>query len=96
MSKIQSFRKKPVVIQAMQYDGTNSSEIIAWANGSINLKSFKYVDGVIASSYDYLVVSTLEGDMIINLDDWIIKGVVGEFYSCKPDIFAKTYELVED
>ena len=42
------------------------------------------------------VIETLEGDMIVSDGDWIIKGVKGEFYPCKPDIFAQTYEIVEE
>ena len=90
------FRKKPVVIDAVQWDGTE--------------KSFKDVlklekpGGRVIRTHDKsihegeiqcLVIPTLEGEMLANINDWIIKGVAGELYPCKPDIFDKTYESVE-
>jgi len=75
------FRKKPVVIDAVQYDGINESEIEQFVGIS-------YVPG-----RDFKI-RTLEGDMLASVGDWIIKGVNGEFYPCKPDIFEKTYEAV--
>ena len=86
------FRKKPVVIEAVQWFDT--------------LECFKEVQEFIGDyaqwSVDYgekpspLYVHTLEGKMRADQGDWIIKGVNGEFYPCKPDIFAKTYDLVND
>jgi hypothetical protein len=79
------FRKKPVVIEAERYDGTNESvEKIADMGG---------VRGVSWRS-DGLYIDTLEGTMKASVGDWIIKGVKGELYPCKPDIFAATYEAV--
>ncbi len=84
------FRKKPVVIEAKQATGTPESnrEIIDWTRGSATP----------ASMDDHpergkcLSISTLEGAHWVSPGDWIIKGVAGEFYPCKPDIFAATYE----
>jgi hypothetical protein len=80
------FTKKPVQIEARQYDGTQESaiELADWVN----------TDGHEAYSGNILVIVTLEGEHRANPGDWIIKGVAGEFYPCKPDIFAATYEPV--
>ena len=89
------FRKKPVVIEAMQWDGSVESlrAVCDWANA--NLDEDPWVDYVV---YNGQVVDplihTLEGEMSISMNDWIIKGVKGEFYPCKPDIFEATYEPV--
>ena len=76
------FRKKPVVIEAVLYTGRNAVEIDYFVNGARPLS----VDG------DQICIATLEGVMKANPGDWIIKGVKGEFYPCKPDIFDATYE----
>lgn len=84
------FRKKPVVIEAMQLppiDEDASDELIDFLASA--------GDGVITSDYDGgVAINTLEGTMRGDPGDWIIKGVKGEFYPCKPDIFAATYEPV--
>jgi hypothetical protein len=79
------YRKKPVVIEAVQYDGHNFAEISAWAGITI---AEKFTGG--------LLIDTLEGQMRADLGDWVIKGVQGEFYPCKPGIFEATYEPVEN
>lgn len=86
------FRKKPVVIEAIQFFD-QSEELI-------NIQDFM---GNIDITVDYkniddpkLKIETLEGTMNASLGDWIIKGVNGEFYPCKPDIFEKTYEPVNN
>lgn len=76
------FRKKPVVIEAVQWTGYNVAEMAEF--------------GVPAEGPGLsLVIRTLEGDMTASPGDWIIRGVQGEYYPCKPDIFAKTYEPAE-
>lgn len=91
-----SYRKKPVVIQAMQWTGENLREIIAFTDSPPSIKSHhaglmwdNYVDLV---RRDGLKIYTLEGKMRAEVGDFIIRGVKGEFYPCKPDIFAATYE----
>ena len=79
------YRKKPVVIEAIQWDGTNYDEIGDW----MGLNSTLEIDG-------QFIIPTLEGDMRVSEGDWVIRGVNGEFYPCKPDIFEKTYEPAED
>jgi hypothetical protein len=78
------FRKKPVVVEAVQWRGRNYAEI----EDFVGVRRFT----VHNESGGPLIIPTLEGDMQANVDDWIIKGVQGEFYPCKPDIFAATYE----
>lgn len=81
------FRKKPVVIEAVQWNGF-MSDIIDFLGHDLPTYGPPY-NGA-------LRISTLEGDMVCTFGDWIIKGVKGEIYPCKPDIFDMTYELVED
>lgn len=78
------FRKKPVVIEAMHYDGsvTSALDIREWAGCSVGQKT------------DELCIHTPEGTMNVSRGDWVIRGIKGEFYPCKPDIFAATYEAV--
>ena len=79
------FRKKPVVIDALKWTGANADEVQAFlAQGPYSAAG--YVKG------RYVDIGTLEGLMVASPGDWIIKGVKGEFYPCKPDIFAATYE----
>ena len=82
------FRKKPVVIEAMQYKDTKQGhkEILAFC------PTGRFTHGV--GRY-FFEIPTLEGDHTATPGDWIIKGVKGEFYPCKPDIFEQTYERVE-
>jgi len=79
------YRKKPVVIDATQYRGVYTDEIKGFFGDTLH-----EFDGSVG-----IRIPTLEGVMIADQFDWIIKGVKGEFYPCKPDIFEATYELVE-
>ena len=85
------FRKKPVVIEAVQFVLGNEKEIIKF----IGKDNFSFGMGL-DNTVSQISIPTLEGRMAANLYDWIIKGVKGEFYPCKPDIFEATYEKVED
>lgn len=82
------FRKKPVVIDAEQLTEENGDRLAQWCGGSWHET---HKPGYASSLY----ISTPEGRMQAKQGDWIIRGVNGEFYPCKPDIFAKTYEAVE-
>ena len=83
--KVRSFRKKPVIIEAIQFsDELNSKEVQEFLKDT----GWNYQDGM-------LMIKTLEGKMFAKKGDWIIKGVKGEFYPCKPDIFKETYEEVK-
>ncbi len=82
------YRKKPVVIEAIQLKNNNVSKILSWIGG----------EGIVSGGYDnedmpFIYIETLEGTIIAIENDWIIKGIKGEFYPCKPDIFEMTYEL---
>lgn len=83
------YRKKPVVIEAIQFNGDNYEEIKNFVGKNITCTSY------IGSKVDYFSIRTLEGNMTASRGDYIIKGVNGEFYPCKADIFNKTYEKVE-
>ena len=91
-----SYRKKPVVVKAVQWTGENLREVIAFMDGPPETKS--HHAGMMWEQYEDLVrknglkIYTLEGKMDASPGDWIIKGVKGEFYPCKPDIFAATYD----
>jgi len=90
------FRKKPVVIEAKQFDGLWSS-VNDWLTTLGYDEEGDGTDGGPACymNSDTLVIQTLEGDMTASPGDWIIQGVQGEFYPCKPDIFEATYEVEE-
>jgi hypothetical protein len=87
------FRKKPVVIEAHRYDGTlgNAAALVLWASARA---SDDYTTIVHMTEGGDLAVQTLEGLMTANAGDWLIRGVKGEFYFCKPDIFEATYDEV--
>ncbi len=92
------YRKKPVVIEAIQWSGNdNKQEIEAFVGKELKAELFSdsaYEVGKGKPLFE-LIIPTLEGDMKAMPNDFIIKGVKGEFYPCKPDIFEKTYELVD-
>jgi hypothetical protein len=97
-----TFRKKPVEIQAMKWDGTaaGATRIIDWILSSGATASYTCSDPDRCAKNDgdtphWISIKTLEGTMLANLGDWIIRGVQGEFYPCKPDIFEATYEPVD-
>ena len=83
------YRKKPVVIEARQFlNDSYSYEILHW----INRGQVKNGGQLASWKNSVLIIPTLEGDHTANSGDWIIQGVQGEFYPCKPDIFEQTYE----
>ena len=87
------FRKKPVVIEAVKWTGENADEILDFGNsGPAPLWG---ADFCINREGKQVEIFTLEGTMCANIGDWIIRGVAGEFYPCKPDIFERTYEQAE-
>ncbi|OBC11417.1 hypothetical protein A5784_35045 [Mycobacterium sp. 852013-50091_SCH5140682] len=97
MSAPEKYRKKPVEIDAMLWDGTAdaATPIINWALENGVTITYHCPDGdACRRDTHVLMVSTLEGAMAAIPGDWIIRGVAGEFYPCKPDIFAATYDAV--
>lgn len=87
---VHKYIKKPVEITAIQFTGYNAAECEDFIVGG------KCYHPPVEENKAYLIIKTLEGDMRCDKDDYIIKGVKGEFYPCKPDIFEQTYELVRD
>lgn len=77
------YRKKPVVIEAREWTGSNATELLTW------IVSF---GGNARQEGSSIIIATLEGDHETSLGDMIIRGVENEFYPCKPDIFEATYE----
>lgn len=78
------YRKKPIVIEAILWDGINLAEVQRFCGSCAEWSCWQ------------LNIVTFEGRMVAHCGDWIIKGVKGEFYPCRPDIFAATYERLED
>jgi len=89
------FRKKPVVIEAVQWTGLNLVEVVKFTDNHTDISSGKWSEYVDIVNKEGLYIHTLEGRMFANIGDWIIIGVKGECYPCKPDIFELTYEVVE-
>jgi len=89
------FRKKPVVVEAVQWTGLNVDTVLRFlcTVASVRRKDVASLGGTFVGGG--LVIETLEGEMTATPGDWIIRGVKGEFYPCKPDIFEATYEPVE-
>ena len=84
------FRKKPVVIDAVQWDETKTTLKLLQSMGMVAGRHSGHRDR--PEECTNLAIHTLEGSMLAEHGDWIIRGVKGEFYPCKPDIFAATYE----
>ena len=83
---MKKYRKIPVVIEAMQFTDEMKDRVFNWVRGN---KSADFD----ADGKPILVIGTLEGEMTVSLGDFVIQGVKGEFYPCKPDIFEMTYEF---
>lgn len=84
MATVEKFRKRPVEIEAMHFAEVHDGSVIcSWCAGTNE------------ASPHQIQIKTLEGVMTADLGDWVIKGVKGKFYPCKPDIFAATYDVVE-
>lgn len=81
------YTKKPVQIEAVQWDGENRKEIFDFC-------SLSYFNTELETGALKLMIQTLEGAMTASVGDYIIKGIKGEFYPCKPDIFEMTYDEV--
>jgi len=79
------YRKKPVIVDAIQWTGGNEKEV----------ESFLVLGGAwFDKDSNFFVIYTLESDMYVDKGDYIIRGIKGEFYPCKPDIFEETYEAL--
>lgn len=95
------YRKKPVIIEAIKWTGENHREMFNFlTNDEKKNEPLEAYGDNFYIDHDKveggLVIKTLEGEHIASIGDYIIKGVHGEFYPCKPDIFEETYELLEE
>lgn len=86
------YRKRPIIIEAFRLDG--SFDYPGWFTKAL-------VDGTVnpikgGGEFKGVSIKTLEGEMLATAGDWVIRGVEGELYPCKPEIFAKTYEAVPE
>lgn len=88
MMEPKKYRKKPITIEALLFTGHNANEVDAWINGDDAEGNW--------GRCGYWEIETLEGTMKARPGDYIIRGVQDEFYPCKPDIFAATYEEATD
>ena len=86
-TKARRFRKRPVEVEAIKFTGANLGEIAEFVG---EMPPHRSLSGLHESAL-YMIL-TLEGEMFASPGDWIIRGVAGEFYPCKPDIFDATYE----
>jgi hypothetical protein len=92
---VSKFRKKPVVIDAVRYIGSGNVE----PRGAVPVWLWEALEKGIAHGTNFsdpFILETLEGPLTVSKGDWIIRGVKGELYPCKPDIFDATYEPVDD
>ena len=91
------FRKRPVIIEAVQWLGDNTDEILLFLESDLSEfakgsgRHYRIDKSRVAGG---LIIKTLEGEHLASPGDWIIKGVEGEYYPCKPDIFKSTYEAL--
>lgn len=97
---IKKYRKKPVVIEAIQWTGDNYTEMLEFCDKAEFQYAVRKRKNIFSNKPEQeeekaLFIQTLEGVHEASIGDYIIKGVNGEYYPCKPDIFAKTYEEVE-
>jgi len=83
------FRKKPIIIDAVKWRGDNWPEVCGFLQEG-NIRKY-----AVNPSDESISITTLEGVMKASLFDWIIRGIKGELYTCKPEIFEVTYEVVE-
>lgn len=94
--KVRKYVKKPVVVEAIQWNGYNWQDITSFCGDSVTFEEIhqRQISDDVFTSNIFLHIKTLEGDMEAKVGDYIIKGVKGEFYPCKPDIFDETYQEV--
>ena len=88
---VKKYQKKPIIVEAVQWDGNEYIEdLVNWCDRRNGRVLGWYGDGT-----KTLRIETLEGPLRVIPGDWIIKGIKGEFYPCKPDVFEATYQEVE-
>ncbi len=87
-TKIKKYRKLPVEIEAVQVNDENMDNIVRWINSNSQRRCAN-------THKDEIDIFTLEGNMRAQVGDWVIRGIAGEFYPCRDDIFRETYEEIE-
>jgi hypothetical protein len=95
------YRKRPVVIEAEHLSSLNGDQVTEWIRANGGHARHVYSDPIRREMFDgdcpnWIEIETLEGTMTANVGDWIIRGVKGEFYPCRNDIFEATYERAEE
>lgn len=85
---VKKYKTKPCEIEAIKWTGDNFEEIAKFTNCKA------YMELMYSSMKEELIIKTLEGDMMATVGDYIIKGLKGEFYPCKSDVFHKKYEEI--
>ena len=94
------YRKKPVVIEAVQWTGQNLHDVFEFTGKHPKwdewFENWKAYEAYVRDNGDTFKIFTLEGSMTASPGDWIIKGVAGEFYPCRDDIFRRTYDEAGD
>jgi len=93
---IKKATKKPVTIEFVEWTGKNLHEVIEFTGQHVTATHWKWQEYCDIVAGEGLKIFTLEGSHMASIGDMIIKGVVGECYPCKPDVFAKTYNIVGD
>lgn len=96
-------RKKPAIVECVQWNGKNVVEVYNFLESKNVQTQYEvnqagnnfYIKFEVGKAMGTLIIKTLEGEHVASIGDYIIKGVHGEFYPCKPDIFKETYEIVE-
>lgn len=87
---IRTYVKKPIPVQACKWDGTNKKELKKFCGDCIDFLQVQRAEGI----FESCSINTPEGRMTVEIGDYIIQGIKGEFYPCKPDIFVATYDYV--
>jgi len=90
------YRKKPVIIDAFQFMGHDTGLEPDWFVEAVNAGKIVRNRTEKIEGSDWLEIKTLEGSMVANRRNWIIRGIKGEIYSCQPDIFEQSYEAVDE
>lgn len=91
MNKVHKFVKKPIEVEAIEFTRDSIDEVDKFTGNTMNICIERRINGKVSAN-----IETPKGVMKVEIGDYIIKGVKGEFYPCKPDIFNLTYEMVDD
>ena len=86
--QVKKWMKRPIIVEAIEVRAWDINQVASWCHGRVVRNTHLHAIGI--------EIHTLEGNMRADLGDWIIRGVGGEFYPCKPNIFAASYEAVNE